>query len=441
MNGYLRTPKIYEFNLLIKYLNEKYNSDVVLRDVDISSLYDNYWLAGFIDADGGFMIRYTKKNIDEKSKKIISKERISIRFSLEQRQFHPKNQKNYENIMRDIAEFFGTGWTVYPPLAGIQSHSGGSVDLAIFALHLAGISSMLGGINIITTIINMRSPGLSWHKIPLFVWAVFVTSFLLLFALPVLAGKSIIVPALNLAICWKYLTVLGQSAGNPITGLWGIFRDYTPELMCIYPITMIPNIKGNKNFATYLAGLIEGDGSIIVPKSDRDNKGKKRYPSIQIAFNTKDLPLILIIQKVLEHGSVSKTKGKNAYRLTINNLEGWIKIVELINGYMRTPKINALYNLIDCINSNYGKNIKKLSKDNSPLISNAWLSGFIDGDGSFSIRLTEKEQRQKDISGFSMLEVLETLAEFLLTTVKETKTLTHNPKFRVRTTNINVASI
>ncbi|PVV01616.1 hypothetical protein BB560_003960, partial [Smittium megazygosporum] len=196
--------------------------------------------------------------------------------------------------------------------------------------------------------------------------------------------------------------------------------------------------------------LIEGDGSIIVPKSDRDNKGKKRYPSIQIAFNTKDLPLILIIQKVLEHGSVSKTKGKNAYRLTINNLEGWIKIVELINGYMRTPKINALYNLIDCINSNYGKNIKKLSKDNSPLISNAWLSGFIDGDGSFSIRLTEKgkyprkveckfeiEQRQKDISGFSMLEVLETLAEFLLTTVKETKTLTHNPKFRVRTTNIN----
>ncbi|OLY77564.1 putative intron-encoded endonuclease aI5 [Smittium mucronatum] len=82
----------------------------------------------------------------------------------------------------------GTGWTVYPPLSSIQSHSGGSVDLVIFALHLAGISSMLGAINIITTVINMKSPGLSWHKIPLFVWAVFVTSFLLLFALPVLAG-------------------------------------------------------------------------------------------------------------------------------------------------------------------------------------------------------------------------------------------------------------
>jgi cytochrome c oxidase subunit 1 len=62
----------------------------------------------------------------------------------------------------------GTGWTVYPPLSGINSHSGGSVDLAIFSLHLAGISSMLGAMNFITTILNMRHPGMSMHKLPLF---------------------------------------------------------------------------------------------------------------------------------------------------------------------------------------------------------------------------------------------------------------------------------
>jgi len=55
----------------------------------------------------------------------------------------------------------GTGWTVYPPLASVQSHSGGAVDLAIFSLHLSGISSMLGAMNFMTTIINMRAPGLT----------------------------------------------------------------------------------------------------------------------------------------------------------------------------------------------------------------------------------------------------------------------------------------
>lgn len=63
----------------------------------------------------------------------------------------------------------GTGWTVYPPLSGIEAHSGGAVDFAIFSLHLAGVSSLLGAINFIVTVLNMKLPGMQMHHLPLFI--------------------------------------------------------------------------------------------------------------------------------------------------------------------------------------------------------------------------------------------------------------------------------
>ncbi|MFA9231109.1 MAG: cytochrome c oxidase subunit 1 [Microgenomates group bacterium] len=81
----------------------------------------------------------------------------------------------------------GVGWVLYPPLT-TTAEGGYAMDLAIFAVHLSGASSILGAINMITTFLNMRTPGMTIHKVPLFGWSIFVTSWLILLSLPVLAG-------------------------------------------------------------------------------------------------------------------------------------------------------------------------------------------------------------------------------------------------------------
>lgn len=208
----------------------------------------------------------------------------------------------------------------------------------------------------------------------------------------------------------------------------------------------------NENFCTYLTGLIEGDGSIIVPKEERSKKNKKNYPSVQICFHLKNLPLALAVQKELQCGSLHRKKGVNAYVYTINKLEGLLRLSFCIYRYMRTPKIYDLWKLIDWLNNLCTNiHIPKKGIDESDLLKNGWLSGFIEADGHFSVRATLKAykieckmeivQSMTDHNTFSKKDFLEKIAYTIHSTVKITRQTRPKPEYRVRTVSVKGNSV
>lgn len=134
----------------------------------------------------------------------------------------------------------------------------------------------------------------------------------------------------------------------------------------------------NNQLGPYLAGLIEGDGSILVP-----GKGAKWFPYIEIAFDIKDFKLMQKIQSVLGGGYISIRPNGNSGRLVIKKKVLLLKLINLINGHMRTPKMEALHRLIAWYNEKHGTIIPILGKDTEPLNKSSWLSGFLEADGSF----------------------------------------------------------
>lgn len=187
-----------------------------------------------------------------------------------------------------------------------------------------------------------------------------------------------------------------------------------------------PDIKG------YLAGLFEGDGHIWIQKQVRDalsGDKKKHNPRFCITFSMKNEPLAKKLLELIGYGFIRYKLQNNACVLTVSSVAGLKKVVYLINGELKTPKIHQLYNLIDWLNKNHSGKIVKLPLSQKNFSENGWLSGFIDSDGSFSVQNTKKEngakknkiscrlrieQRMFDpITGDSYINVLTQITKFL----------------------------
>jgi hypothetical protein len=127
-------------------------------------------------------------------------------------------------------------------------------------------------------------------------------------------------------------------------------------------------LKNKSELGSYLAGLIESDGSIIVPKDNTNT------PTIKIVFNIKDKPLAECLMERLGSGSIQPASD-NSVLYVVRSKSGLVKIVNLINGEFKTPKIEALYRLIDWINNkpdyNNSKVINKMPLNVIPLVENS----------------------------------------------------------------------
>ena len=156
--------------------------------------------------------------------------------------------------------------------------------------------------------------------------------------------------------------------------------------------TNYSQIHTNLSKGSYLSGLFEGDGHIWI----QSNMGKKRHnPRFCITFRMKNEPLAQKLLNIIEFGFIRYKLKDNACVLVVSSIAGLKVIVELINGKLRTPKIDQLHKLIDWLNQNHNTNIPKLPLNKSDLNSDNWLAGFIDSDGSFSVQYTKKENALK----------------------------------------------
>lgn len=224
------------------------------------------------------------------------------------------------------------------------------------------------------------------------------------------------------------------------------------------------NIFKNSKFRSYLAGLIEGDGTFAV--HNKNSISKKYLPHILIVFKKADLPLAEYLQHITKCGKVYIKSNRGYVLWQIQDIKSIFIIVDLINGYMRTPKIEALHRTINWINlyikNNQNSKIIKIkniiskihylelkSKDISAIDSNAWLSGFSDADANFSINIHKRSNKNStrvqlyyrleikqnyhkldyDGNNISFFSIMSKLAEFLNVNVYSRSRVLNDKKF------------
>jgi len=278
----------------------------------------------------------------------------------------------------------------------------------------------------------MRAPGQGLHKAPLFVWAMLSQSVIIILCIPVLAGALLVVLAASLCLLAKRIYVDQHASGYQ--SVLGINGRPTGQVLPL-------------SFCQWFAGLVEGDGTIILPKGSN-----ARYPQVQVAFAIKDLPLAEALQRELGHGTIQKYPATNSCRITFASLAALWLVVSILNGQMRTGKHEMLKALIAVLNQRCGTDVQVMPLNTVSVFTGSWFAGFTDADGHFSVRLTvgvlyprvavsyELTQSILTHLGVSNHPVMLSIATWLQTRLESIREATH-PAYRLRAGSVLSVSL
>lgn len=187
------------------------------------------------------------------------------------------------------------------------------------------------------------------------------------------------------------IQMVGQSAGNQILSNDNVLGSSETTRETLSNNNIDNSLNLNSNFKHWFIGFTEGDGSFIVNKNG--------YLEFKVTQSSTDAQILFYIKKELGFGSVRvQDKNNKTHHFRVRDQKGILKLIHIFNGNLLTERKNNQFKLwLEAFNEAYKMDIQLIQNDNNPTLDNAWLSGFSDSEGCFTISVIKRSESYNQV--------------------------------------------